>query len=189
MGVSTFYTEQSFREGSLRGFEGCLRFGESLGTMCSMSRQGLIYTCSERALLTQVLRNEWGFKGRVISDATAMFKYMQEYTSQIAAGTDQFCLIARGSGESRPETQLKAAINAGDGYLLQLVREATKHSIYALSHSSLVNGIGSNSKIIRVTPWWKSAIYAIDAVIAVLTAGSIVMLTLDKFVFKKKKEN
>lgn len=190
IGVSTFYTEQSLREGSLRGFEGSLRFGGALGTMCSMSRQGLLYTCSERALLTQVLRNEWGFKGRVISDASAIFVYMQEYTAQLAAGTDQFCFAPAGDngGFTRPGEQVTAYIEAGDGNMLQLLREATKHSVYALAHSSLTNGIGASSKVINVTPWWEAAIYTIDTVVAVLAAGSVIMLTLSKFVFNKKEQ-
>lgn len=188
IGVSTFYTEQSFREGALRGFEGSLRFGGALGTMCSMSRQGLIYSCSERAMLTQVLRNEWGFKGRVISDASAIFVYMQEYTAQLAAGTDQFCFAPAGDngGFTRPGEQVEKLIEDGDGYMLELLRNATKHSLYALSHSNITNGIGANSDVSRVTPWWKSTIYALDVIFGALAVGCVVMLTLDKFVFGKK---
>lgn len=72
--------------------------------------------------------------------------------------------------------------------MLQLLREATKHSVYALAHSSLTNGIGASSKVINVTPWWEAAIYTVDTVVAVLAAGSVIMLTLSKFVFNKKEQ-
>ena len=191
IGVSTFYTEQSFREGSLRGFEGSLRFGDAHGTMASMSRQGLVYTCSSYALMTQVLRNEWGFQGRVVSDASR-FAYMQEYNAQVAAGTDQFCYtpdIDFTAGTNRAGNQIIATINSGDGNMLQLLRESAKHSIFALSRSNIVNGLTANTVVRQVMPWWEQAIYAVDIVCGVLLAGSVVMLTLSMFVFKKKQED
>ena len=192
-GISTFYTEQSFREGSLRGFEGSLRFGGALGTMVSMSRQGLVYSCSEEAMMTTVLRDEWGFKGRAVSDLCAG-TFMHDFKSQVAAGTDQFCFSMNYDGDpntglSRPGYQVIERIEDGDGYMLAELRESAKHSLYALSRSLITNGLDSNTVVNHITPAWLQAVYAIDAIFAILTAGAVVMLTLDKFVFGKKKRN
>ena len=190
MGLCVFYTEQSFREGSLRGFEGSLRFGGALGTMTSMSRQGLVYTCSEDSLMTTVLRGEWGFCGRAVADFSAG-TIMQEYKANVTAGTDQFCFSMTQDGDietglCRPGLQILAQIETGDGYMLQVLRESAKHSIYALSRSNLTNGLDSNTRVYRITPAWLQTLYALDVVFGVLTVGSVVLLTLSMFVFKKK---
>ena len=48
----------------------CIQEGKSTGIMSSYNRLGLMETAASYPLLTEVLRNEWGFKGSVISDMT-----------------------------------------------------------------------------------------------------------------------
>lgn len=69
-GVSAFLTEQALREIYLRPFQICVQEGKSTGIMSSYNRIGLMETAASYPLLTEVLRNEWGFKGSVISDMT-----------------------------------------------------------------------------------------------------------------------
>ena len=69
-GVSSFVTEQALREIYLRAFQMPIQEGKSLGLMSSYNRLGLMETAASYPLLTEVLRNEWGFKGAIISDMT-----------------------------------------------------------------------------------------------------------------------
>ena len=69
-GVSSFLTEQALREIYLRPFQMGIQEGRSLGIMSSYNRLGLMETAASYPLLTEVLRNEWGFKGAIISDMT-----------------------------------------------------------------------------------------------------------------------
>ena len=57
-GISYFYREQAFREGSLRGFEGAMRddLGGVLGAMGIYGRQGLTYSPACEALNYGVVR-------------------------------------------------------------------------------------------------------------------------------------
>lgn len=67
--LSTFMTEQAYRQGPLKGFEGAFTKGGALGTMMSFSRIGGQLAYSDNATLKQVLRKEWGFKGVTITDS------------------------------------------------------------------------------------------------------------------------
>ena len=68
--VSTFMTEQTLREIYLRPFQMAIQEGKSMGLMSSYNRLGLMETAASYPLLTEVLREEWGFKGSIISDMT-----------------------------------------------------------------------------------------------------------------------
>ena len=69
-GVSCFLTEQALRELYLKPFQMIVQEGKSMGIMSSYNRLGLMETAASYPLLTEVLRQEWGFKGSIISDMT-----------------------------------------------------------------------------------------------------------------------
>ena len=69
-GVSAFLSEQALREIYLKAFQLPIQEGKSLGIMSSYNRLGLMETAASYPLLTEVLRDEWGFKGSIISDMT-----------------------------------------------------------------------------------------------------------------------
>ena len=69
-GVSAFVNEQALREIYLKAFQLPIQEGKALGIMSSYNRLGLMETAASYPLLTEVLRNEWGFKGSIISDMT-----------------------------------------------------------------------------------------------------------------------
>ena len=66
-GIS-YLTEQALREIYLKSFQMVFEEGKSIGVMSSYNRFGLMETAASYPLLTQVLREEWGFKGCVLSD-------------------------------------------------------------------------------------------------------------------------
>jgi hypothetical protein len=68
-GIS-FVNEQALREIYLKSFQMVFEEGKSMGVMGSYNRLGLMETAASYQLLTEVLRDEWGFKGHIISDMT-----------------------------------------------------------------------------------------------------------------------
>ncbi|HEY1194040.1 glycoside hydrolase family 3 N-terminal domain-containing protein [Flavobacterium sp.] len=68
--------ERSAREDHLPSFQKAFTKGGALGTMCAYSELDGIPCAANHWLLTDVLRNEWGFKGLVVSDLGAI-KYIQ----------------------------------------------------------------------------------------------------------------
>ncbi len=69
-GTSTFLTEQALRECYLKPFQMAVQEGKATGIMSSYNRLGLMETAASYPLLTEVLREEWGFTGSIISDMT-----------------------------------------------------------------------------------------------------------------------
>ncbi len=67
-GLFVWLTEQSLREIYLRSFEIALKVSDGNALMTSMNRLGPTWAGGSRALLTDILRGEWGFEGSVITD-------------------------------------------------------------------------------------------------------------------------
>ena len=98
------------------------------------------------------------------------------------AGLTFFCLDP---GET-PAAML-AFINSGDGYMLQVLRQMTKHNVYIMAHSVSTNGISSNSVIVTIVPWWQTALLVMNGVFA-LGFAVFTVLTVVGVCSKKNKK-
>lgn len=165
-GLAMFFNEQAFREGALKSFEGVLTNDRTMALMQSFNRLGLVWSSSSKELCTQVIRNEWGFKGQEETDGVAGGAYKSHFTSSLTAGTTNYCIDPTGASS----TAILNAINeTDDGYLVQCLRDAVKNYHYMLSRTILVNGMSTEATIQTVTPWWQKALYGVEAVFALLT--------------------
>ena len=188
-GVACFFNEQAFREGNLRAFEGSVRKANAGGIMQSFSRLALKWNSSSYALNTQVLRNEWGWKGAIDTDAAPCFGeyvdggFRNHAAEVLDAGTQEWCLDGvAGHGN----WVLNKARETDDGHLLNLLKEAAISWEYAISRSVITNGYSSTAVIEHVTPWWATAILVTQIVSGVLAALSLCMLVVSKLNTKKK---
>ena len=166
-GLSTFSNEQAFRMNDMRGFEGAFTLGKSNGTMTSFNRIGMRAFSQNEVMQQDILRGEWGFKGVIISDAVDSYMHSRE---SLAAGNDMWCLSGYTADGEHNTRAVREAIEAGDGYMLQCLREANKHFYYAYCNSNLTNGLSETTKIIQVKNWWETTLEAIEIVMIVLTA-------------------
>lgn len=142
-GISTWANEQSIREIYLRAFEGSI-LGGGAGVMTSFNRIGVIWAGADYNLMTNILRKEWGMKGAAITDCSVFAGYMD-----IAMGTLAGQDLWDGAGSAGT---LKGYEK--DPAMVYKMQDAVKHITYSISHSIAMNGIGANSKIVYVTPWW-----------------------------------
>lgn len=183
-GLCIYMSEQALRQGPLKGFEGAFTKGGALGTMMSCSRIGNEETYVCDALLTQVMRNEWGFKGITITDSVANWQANNNPTlASFFAGTDTF------NARAACGSELKSYIVQNrDGYMLQQLRLANKHFFYAMSRSNIINGLSADTEVSGFTPWWQPALIAVCSIIGVATAGCAAMFVISRFVFNKKNE-
>ena len=69
-GLVTWLNEQALRELYLRPFEIAVKDANLSGMMTAFNRVGATPAAESSALLTTVLRDEWGFRGAVITDCT-----------------------------------------------------------------------------------------------------------------------
>lgn len=82
-------TEQALREIYLRPFKLAIEKGGATGLMSAYNRIGATWAGGNKALLTGVLREEWGFEGAVITDYADHQQYMNA-DQMLRAGGDLF---------------------------------------------------------------------------------------------------
>jgi beta-glucosidase len=174
-GACVFTTEQTWREGAFRGFEGAFTKGGSLGNMSTYSRYGLTFSAESSAANIDILRGEWGFKGYTISDFGS------------GSTADMFTNGTIQSGGSDRTNALNAFIyDADDGYIAQSMKDNAKYWVNTFVHSNLINGLTSETQVTQGTSSWKTAIIAADIILGVLALASIALYAL--LVYKKKTE-
>jgi beta-glucosidase len=66
--VNAILDERSLRESDLLAFEIGLHISQAGAVMCSYNKVNGDYACENKYLLSDVLKNAWGFKGFVLSD-------------------------------------------------------------------------------------------------------------------------
>ncbi len=85
-GDSTWLTEQSLRELYLRPFEMAVKEGDTIALMTSFNRVGTRWVGGDYRMLTEILREEWGFEGTVLCDFNTIPAYMNSRQMAYAGG-------------------------------------------------------------------------------------------------------
>ncbi len=206
-GMYNWLTEQALREVYIKPFELCVRehqikdvtgervirtVGKATGIMTSYGRIGAVWTGGSEALLSEVVRGEWGFEGAFLTDYADNHEYMNG-DQMIRAGGDLWMDGYLNDGAFRFET----TSNSFKGAL----RRATKNVVYmwlnALAtnkdyNEKVANGeIQEGVQIITSAPelnfrWYIPVLVVVD-VLAVAGCGAWIFLSLRKK--KEKKEN
>lgn len=192
-GVATYCTEQALRELYLKPFEiavkglddpryskeatedGLTSFVGSKGVMSSFNRIGTIWTGGDYRLMTEILRNEWGFRGLVISDYKTDNSVMDS-RQMLYAGND--LILA-----SLPDL-LWTDCDFTSAKDVTILRNATHNILYTVANSNSMNVdiIGYR------TEWWVTTIIAVDVVAVVLLAGWGVFLCVRSHQKNKEQE-
>lgn len=139
-GDLSWLSEQALREIYLKPFEYTVKLGETRGIMTSFNRIGTRWTGGDYRLLTEVLRNEWGFNGLVICDFNTIPQYMIPRMMFYAGGS-----LDLATQQSAMWTDCDTS-DAGDAIVLM---RAVKDVMYALVNSNAMNAevIGYNPPI------------------------------------------
>lgn len=139
-GDLSWLSEQALREIYLKPFEYTVKLGETRGIMTSFNRIGTRWTGGDYRLLTEILRNEWGFNGLVICDFNTIPQYMIPRMMFYAGGS-----IDLATQQSAMWTDCDSS-DAGDAIVLM---RAVKDVMYALVNSNAMNAevIGYNPPI------------------------------------------
>lgn len=167
-GILVWANEQSMRELYFKPFEMAVKDGKAKGMMSSFNRLGTTWAGGNYALLTAVLRNEWGFQGMVITDYS-----MNRYTyvdMMIRAGGDLFL-----TQDSKTFTM------ADDATQVSLLRQAAKNILYVTANSNVMSVVVDGYK----PPIWHTYLILFD--IAIVLGCGIWGLLAIRGVRKKGK--
>ncbi|MGW5239344.1 glycoside hydrolase family 3 C-terminal domain-containing protein [Monashia sp. NPDC004114] len=106
MRVSADVDERPLREIYLRGFQRVVTEARPWTVMCSYNRINGTYASENPWLLTEVLRDEWGYEGLVMSDWGAV----NDRVAGLAAGLD----LEMPSSGGRTDAEIVGAVRAGE---------------------------------------------------------------------------
>lgn len=157
-GLITWLNEQALREIYLKPFEIAVKEGGSMGIMSSFNRIGTVWAGGSYELLTEILRNEWGFKGMVITDYANAY---MDPDQMIRAGGDLMLF------QDQQPSSSGTLVNASH---LAALRNAAKNILYAVSRSNAMNGLGDGVAYAYAMPYWQMALIALNVLVAVLCA-------------------
>ena len=151
--VETRYWEYNEKDGSFT--EKKVKIPGVLAIMSSFNRIGATWAGGDYRLLTQVLRNEWGFDGMVLTD----------YDNGGYMNTQQ-CLRAGGDVKLTQQNTVPYSIKTdADKYY---ARESMKHVLYTVVNSNAMNGYIHGVKV-GAEPF--AYYYLILIAVGVLAAG------------------
>lgn len=192
-GAYKWLTEQNMRENYLKVFEIAVKVGEANAMMSSVDRIGGTRAAGSWAMLTGVLRNEWGFRGTVITDyyqnagASRPTDTVHDVDECVRAGNSQ--LLFKDN-------------NPGIGWFNDSTSNTAKASIYksakdilyayadTLNYHATANELTKDSVIGTIDkpfPWWVILLGFIDLT-ALVGLGFASGLSIRGYVRSKKSD-
>ena len=150
-GITTWLDEQTLREIYLKPFEYTVKVGKTTGMMSSFNRIGTVWAGGDYRLLTEVLRDEWGFKGTVISDFNTG-SHMDSKQMAYAGGD----LNLQNFGQEWNARKSSASD-------MTILRMAAKNVLYTVVNSNAMNTEVVGYKL----PIWVELMYGADAILGV----------------------
>lgn len=159
-GLINWFNEQSMREIYLKPFETCVKTGDCTAVMSSFTRFGAEWAGGCYRLLTTILRNEWGFRGFVVTD----------YGIKSYLNADQ---MLRAGGDLSL-AQFRAPSSMSTATDVSVIRQAAKNILYTVANSNAMNNIAEDTVIYYTKPVWEIAsIAGVSAVCALLAAWCV----------------
>jgi beta-glucosidase len=155
--VATFASEQTIREIYLKSFELGVIEGGAKGIMTSMNRVGATWATGNYALNTTVLRNEWGFKGVIVTDYVSASPV--EADQMLASGVD--LILTTGWDKTKG-----ALSDYNADWARAELRRAAHNTLYVQANSVAMNGFVHGTAYNAGFPVYKILLIVVWIVVA-----------------------
>ena len=147
-GLATWCTEQAAREIYMRNFEYAVKKGGAMAVMSSFNRVGAIAACNNYALLTEILRDEWGFQGHVVTDYWSGRLGNNVMNTELLARAGNDIPLGNVTGANRARGTWDATLRGGKGGVIYnnveqptqyyVIRQAAKNVLFTSANSNTV---------------------------------------------------
>ncbi len=173
-GYNTWVNEQTLREICLKPFEIAVKEGGANAMMSAFNRLGASWCGANYALLTEILRDEWGFEGAVITDWTSGQASIgsMNVVQGVRAGNDLWLCPYTTSWTSNCLSKTDAvdmycARQATHDILYMTVDTRNTFNNYDADEDDVYAAAGVIGFKNEVFAWWKPVLYVFDGVVAV----------------------
>lgn len=168
--MNIWSNEQAIREIYFKPFEMSVKEGGTTATMSSFSYIGTEWAGSDTRLLNTVLRDEWGFRGCVLTDYFGGYGYMNGDRA------------IRGGGDLMlATTTVTNNITDKSATSVKAMRTAC-HNILYMAANSYHYADGQPQEEL---PVWQAILYVVWGVAAVLVIG-LEFLTIRRYMARRK---
>lgn len=151
--LCTWFNEQSAREIYLKPFEVCVKEGGAKAVMSAFNFYGTEPAGASSEVLNNILRDEWGFRGFVLTDYYGVYGY-QDADRMVRNGND--CMLVAYDTETNHMTDTKSATS------VKAMREACKNIMYTVVNSRAYAPENLQTGLMT----WQIAAIVIDVVLA-----------------------
>ena len=180
LGQAAWVGEQAAREIYLKAFQKPLEESNANGVMTAYTRWGTRWSGSNKNLMTNIMRNEWGNKGMSITD-NVLVNYCNGVDALMAGGVTTFDAMLPYIVNQLPKYE-------DDAVIVTAMRNACHYNLYALANSSGMNGVGEDTVVKVVTPKLLTTVKVAAIVVALLTVVFVVLWIKGNKKFKKTEE-
>ena len=187
-GGAIFANEQAVREIFLKGFEYTVREGNSNAAMAAMNRIGARWVGAHKGLMTNILRNEWGFEGMVITDqASVPGMFYQDMISGLWAGTDMWLNTNKNFWklDAYPEFDGSTKDYTSNATVMNNAHRAAKNVVYAVAGSNAMGTVSDDGTTSKGMELWETALVIADILI---WGGSLIVMVWTTVRLVKQKK-
>ena len=184
-GAYKWLTEQTLRENYLKPFELAIKIGGANGLMGSVTRTGGMRTTGSYALQTAVVRDEWGFRGTIITDYYQSGD-INDFDEGIRSGNNQVLWP-----DYRDDIINDKTSDTAKYYIHKSAKDILFAYADTMFYAETANGLENGAMVGTVTEtnggvfaWWIPLLTLVNAIVLTI----IVSLLLPKAQPKKRRD-
>lgn len=154
----------------------------ALGVMTSYNRIGALPSSGNKAVMQDIMRDEWGFKGYNVTDFTGV-NIKASPKESILYGTTAFC----GFGKPKGLEYWDKDKIIESPMMCEALKKDIKYILYSVCHSNILNNTDVTIETVQQTTSWRimyKSMIGISAGLVAVFGGLALFTTL-----KKKKED
>ena len=160
--LMTWADEQTVREIYLRPFEICVKKGKAKAVMSAFNHYGITPASASNEVLNKILRDEWGFRGMVLTDYFGAGGYGYMNADRGIRNGNDFCLTAIDAGYNYVKDKSATSMMA--------LRKASHNILYTTVNSRAYAPENLDLGMMR----WQVATIVID-IICIIAAAILAM--------------